>query len=74
METDQDGYPRFYMNEDEEDRETWEYYMSKARAERGNTPLEGYLPATDENIQVQVDLVLDEREIGMWKKETDIER
>ena len=69
MGNDDQGYPRFYMNGSEEDRETWEYYMSKARQERGNTPLSGYLPVTDENIQVQVDLVLDEREIRMWKAE-----
>ena len=43
--------------------------LVKARQERGNTPLSGYLPVTDENIQVQVDLVLDEREIRMWKAE-----
>ena len=42
--------------------------MSKARQERGNTSVTGYLPVTEENIQVQVDLVLDEREIKMWKK------
>ncbi len=68
MKKDEDGDLRYYMNEDEEDRETWELFMSKARQERGNTPVTGYLPVTEENIQVQVDLVLDEREIKMWKK------
>lgn len=67
MKMDQDGYPRYYMNEDEEDRETWELFMSRARQERGNTPVSGYLPVTDENIQVQVDLILDEEEIKMWQ-------
>lgn len=67
MRTDEDGYLRYYMNEDEEDRETWEYFMSKARGERGNTPLSGYLPVSDENIQVQVDRILDERELKMWQ-------
>lgn len=68
MKKDEDGDLRYYMNEDEEDRETWELFMSKARQERGNTSVTGYLPVTEENIQVQVDLVLDEREIKMWKK------
>lgn len=68
LKKDEDGDLRYYMNEDEEDRETWELFMSKARQERGNTPVTGYLPVTEENIQVQVDLVLDEREIKMWKK------
>lgn len=67
MSTDQDGYPRYYMNGDEEDRETWEYFMSRARQEMGSTPVSGFLPVTEENIQVQVDLVLDERELKMWR-------
>jgi len=69
MRTGQDGYAHYYVNEGEEDREAWEYYMGLARQERGNTPVGGYLPVTDENIQVQVDLVLDERELKMWKQE-----
>lgn len=69
MKNDQDGYPRFYVNEGEEDRETWEMFMSRAKQERGNTPLSGFLPVTEENIQVQTDLILDEREIRMWKRE-----
>lgn len=69
LRNDEDGYPRFYVNEVEEDRETWELLMSRARQQRGNMPVSGYLPVTDENIQVQVDLVLDERELKMWKEE-----
>lgn len=67
METDGDHIPHYYINGSEEDRETWEFLMAKARQERGSTLVEGYLPVNDENIKVQVDRVLDERELRMWK-------
>lgn len=69
MGTGQDGYPHYEVNGVEEDRETWEFLMSKAKQERGSVPVSGYLPVTDENVRVQVDLILDEREIGMWRQE-----
>lgn len=67
METDEDGILRYYVNEVEEDRESWEFLMAKARQERGNTPVSGYVPVTEENIAAQADLVLGEKEIDMWR-------
>lgn len=67
MDTDEDGILRYYVNEAEEDRESWEFLMAKARQERGNTPVSGYIPVTEENIGAQADLVLGEKEIDMWR-------
>ena len=66
METDDWGGPVYYANDSEEDRYYWETLMNQAMEKRGNTPLTGYLPATDENIKSQLDLVLSEEELRMW--------
>ncbi|MCI9146943.1 MAG: hypothetical protein HFG73_01575 [Hungatella sp.] len=67
MESDEDGIPRYYVNEEEEDRERWEFLMARARQERGSTPITGYVPVTEENIKAQVDVVLGEKEVDMWR-------
>lgn len=66
METDDWGGPVYYANDSEEDRYYWETLMNQAMEKRGNIPLTGYLPATDENIKSQLDLVLSEEELRMW--------
>ena len=56
----------YFVNGEEEDRYTWDAYIAQARRDRGNTPLTGYLPVTDENLHDQVDHVLTEGELNMW--------
>lgn len=56
----------YFVNGEEEDRYTWDAYIAQARRDRGNMPLTGYLPITDENIQAQVDHILAEDELNMW--------
>lgn len=41
--------------------------MQQAKQRRGNMPLTGYVPATEENIAIKVDLILSEAEVDMWK-------
>ncbi|MCI8664798.1 MAG: hypothetical protein HFG69_16405 [Hungatella sp.] len=66
METDEAGNGRYYINGSEEDREVWELFMARAREQRGNQPLTGYQPATEDNIAAQADRVLGEGEIELW--------
>lgn len=56
----------YFVNGEEEDRSTWDAYIAQARRDRGNTPLTGYLPVTDENLHDQVDHVLTKEEENMW--------
>lgn len=67
LENDEDGYPQYYVNGDPEDRQSWELFLEQARRKRGNTPLTGYVLATDENIAALVDVILTEQEIDMWR-------
>lgn len=67
MAKDRQGYPQYYVNSDVEDRQIWESFMQQAKQRRGNTPLTGYVPATEENIAAKVDLILSEAEVDMWK-------
>ena len=67
MAKDRQGYPQYYVNGDVEDRQIWESFMQQAKQRRGNMPLTGYVPATEENIAIKVDLILSEAEVDMWK-------
>ena len=66
MDLDDWGGAVYRMNVDEEDRSVWEQFIAQARSRRGNTPVTGYLPATDDNLAAQVDLLLTEEEGKMW--------
>ena len=66
MDLDDWGGAVYRMNGDEEDRSVWEQCIAQARSRRGNTPVTGYLPATDDNLAAQVDLLLTEEEGKMW--------
>lgn len=66
MELDDWGGPLYYVNDAEEDRYFWDKLMSEAMEKRGNIPLTGYTPATEENIKSQLDLVLSQEELWMW--------
>lgn len=65
MDLDDWGGALYRVNGDEEDRDIWEQRVAQARIRRGNTPVTGYLPVTDENLAAQVDLLLTEEE---WKR------
>jgi len=67
MEKDDEGYPQYYINGDLEDRQTWELLMQQARQKRGGISLSGYVPATEENISAQVDVILSEADVDLWK-------
>ena len=66
MEMDDWGGPLYCVNGLAEERDDWDNYMKQAMEERGNTPLTGFVPATEENISEQLDRVLDEQEVKMW--------
>lgn len=66
MELDDWGGPLYCVNGLAEERDDWDNYMKQAMEERGNTPLTGFVPATEENISEQLDRVLDEQEVKMW--------
>ena len=66
MELDDWGGPLYCVNGLAEERDDWDNYMKQAMKERGNTPLTGFVPATEENISEQLDRVLDEQEVKMW--------
>lgn len=68
METDDWGGPEYHVNGVVLDQEEWEQDLAEARQARGNTPLSGYLPATEENIKAQVDRVLTEEELELWER------
>lgn len=67
MAKDSQDYPQYYVNGDVEDRQMWELLMEQARQRRGNIPLAGYVPATEENISAKADLILSESEVDLWK-------
>ncbi len=67
LEPDEDGVIRYCVNGSDEGREDWELTMSWARQERGNQPVTGYLPATEENMAAQIDRVLSAEELMMWE-------
>ncbi len=64
MDLDDWGGASYRVNGDEEDRDVWEQYIAQARTRRGNAPVTGYLPVSDENLAAQVDVLLTEEE---WK-------
>lgn len=61
------GGALYQLNGEEEDKAFWDMYMAEALQARGNTPLSGYLAATDENVTGQVDLLLTEEELDKWQ-------
>ncbi|MCI8886993.1 MAG: hypothetical protein HFG70_02805 [Hungatella sp.] len=67
VELDEAGEGRYYVNGMEESREDWELFMIQARQERGSQMVTGYLPATEENINQQVDRVLTEEGRELWE-------
>lgn len=68
METDDWGGPLYYVNNAEETRYYWDVLMSQAMEERGNVPLTGYVPATEENIKAHLDVVLSQDELWqLWE-------
>lgn len=66
MENDSEGVPGYYINGSEVDREHWELSMAHAKQERGNLPVTGFLPVTDENQAAQIDRVLGAEELELW--------
>ncbi len=66
MESDSEGVPGYYINGSEVDREHWELSMTHAKQERGNLPVTGFLPATDENQAAQIDRILEGEELNLW--------
>ncbi len=66
MEQDDWGGPLYYVNDLEENQYYWDKLMGEAMAARGNVPLTGFIPATEENIKSQLDLVLSQEELWMW--------
>ena len=66
MELDDLGGPIYRVNGQQEDKEDWDLFQIEAQQTRGNNILEGYLPATEENIKSQVDRVLTEDELELW--------
>lgn len=67
LETDEDGAVQYCVNGSDEGREYWELAMARARQERGNLPVTGYLPATEENTKAQIDRILSPEELSMWE-------
>ncbi len=68
METDDWGGPVYYVNDGRENQYHWELQMGQAMGERGNVPLMGFVPATEENIKAQLDLVLSQDELWqLWE-------
>lgn len=67
MELDDWGGPLYYVNGSDEDKAAWDEEMAKAKLRRGTMPLTGYLPVSDEHIKAQVDLLLTDRDLGMWE-------
>lgn len=67
LEPDDEGVIQFCINGNDESREDWELAMVLARQKRGNQPVTGYLPATEENLSVQIDRILSAEELGMWE-------
>jgi len=68
MELDDWGGPEYQVNGSVEDKETWDADMAEALGRRGDVPLTGYLPATEENIKEQVDRILtEEEEQDLWR-------
>ena len=71
METDDWGGPVYYVNDGRENQYHWELQMGQAMGERGNVPLMGFVPATEENIKAQLDLVLSQDELWqLWEQIT----
>ena len=66
MELDDWGGPEYLVNGQAEDKDEWDQDMEEALRMRGDAVLTGYLPATEENIQSQVDRVLTEDELEKW--------
>lgn len=66
MEIDDWGGPEYLVNGQPEEREDWDAFQAEARQARGNQVLEGYLPASEENIKTRVDRVLTEDELDLW--------
>ena len=66
MELDDWGGPEYLVNGQAEDKDEWDQDMAEALRMRGDALLTGYLPATEENIQSQVDRVLTEDELEKW--------
>lgn len=66
LEKDDWGGPLYNVNHVEEDRYFWDKLMNEAMEDRGNIPLTGFIPATEENIKSQLDLVLSEEELWKW--------
>lgn len=66
MELDDWGGPEYLVNGQAEDKDEWDQDMAEALRMRGDAVLTGYLPATEENIQSQVDRVLTEDELEKW--------
>lgn len=66
LEKDDWGGPLYNVNNVEEDRYFWDKLMNEAMEDRGNIPLTGFIPATEENIKSQLDLVLSEEELWKW--------
>ncbi len=62
---DWDG-PVYLVNGQPEDREDWELLQAEARQARGGKVLDGYQPASEENIKTLVDRVLTEEELDLW--------
>lgn len=66
MEIDDWGGPEYLINGQAQDQDEWDFELAEARRTRGEAVLGGFLPATEENINAQVDRILTEEELDLW--------
>lgn len=64
---DEWGGAEYYLDGNTEEKAAWDEEMNRAKMERGNVPLTGYLPVNEENIKQAVDRLLEEKELYLWE-------
>lgn len=67
MDLDDWGGAEYYVDGSVEEKAVWDEEMIRAKLERGNVFLTGYLLVDDEIIQKEVDRELEERELYLWQ-------
>lgn len=61
------GGAEYSVDGNVEEKRVWDEEMNRAKLERGNIPLTGYLPVNDESVKQEVDRLLEEKELYMWE-------
>lgn len=67
MNLDDWGGAEYFVDGEAEDKASWDEAMVRAKAERGNLPLGGYLLVNEENVKMEVDQVLSDRDLYLWE-------